>query len=147
LPGYQALAEGAQLQLVDLDGATFLMLANYLALLSPLSNKPQDAQDAVERALGECEHRAALYMQMEGFPESLEQFNRISVRHDGEPLPRLLVVLDEFSALVTALGGPKSSFANQVAELGWCKPSTWTSCPDTSIARSYQRALHGYECD
>jgi hypothetical protein len=36
-----------------------------------------------------------------------------------EPLPRLLIVLDEFSALMTAMGGPKSTFANQVTELGW----------------------------
>ena len=119
LLAYQALVEGAQLLLVDLDGATFPMLANHPALLAPLANTPGAAQEVVERALGECDHRAALYMQMDGYPESLEEFNRISVRHDGEPLPRLLVVLDEFSALVTALGGPKSSFANQVAELGW----------------------------
>ena len=119
LLAFQALAEGAQLLLVDLDGATFPMLVNHPALLAPLANTPQAAQEVVERALGECDHRAALYMQMDGYPESLEEFNRISVRHDGEPLPRVLVVLDEFSALVTALGGPKSSFANQVAELGW----------------------------
>ena len=49
----------------------------------------------------------------------MEEFNRLSVHQSGETLPRLLVVLDEFSALVTTLGGPKSNFANQVAELGW----------------------------
>ena len=119
LLAYQALAEGAQLLLVDLDGATFPMLAHHPALLAPLANTPQAAQDVVDRALGECDHRAALYMQTDGYPESLEEFNRSSVPHDGEPLPRLLVVLDEFSALVMALGGSKSSFANQVAELGW----------------------------
>ena len=101
------------------NGATFPMLANHPALLAPLANTPRAAQEVVERALGECDHRAALYMKMDGYPESLEEFNRISVHHDGEPLHRLLVVLDEFSALVTALGGPKGSFANQVAELGW----------------------------
>ena len=116
---YQALAEGAQLLLVDLDGATFPMLANHPALLAPIATTPQAAQEAVERALGECDHRAALYMQMDGYPENLEEFNAVSVRHGGDPLPRLLVVLDEFSALMTTLGGPKSSFANRVAELGW----------------------------
>lgn len=116
---YQALAEGAQLLLVDLDGATFPMLANHPALLAPIAFTPQAAQEIVERALGECDHRAALYMQMDGYPENLEEFNRISVRHGSQPFPRLMVVLDEFSALVMALGGPKSSFANQVAELGW----------------------------
>jgi len=63
---YQALAEGTQLLLVDLDGATFPMLANHPALLAPIATTPQAAQEAVERALGECDHRAALYMQMDG---------------------------------------------------------------------------------
>ena len=116
---YQALAEGAQLLLVDLDGASFPMLANHPSLLAPIATTAQAAQDVVERALGECDHRAALYMQMDGYPENLEEFNAVGVRHGGDPLPRLLVVLDEFSALMTTLGGPKSSFANRVAELGW----------------------------
>ena len=58
-------------------------------------------------------------MQMDGYPESLEEYNRTIVRHGGDPLPRLLVVLDAFSALMTTLGGPKSYFANRVAELDW----------------------------
>ena len=116
---YQALADDAQLLLVDLDGATFPMLANHPSLLAPIATTPQSAQEVVERALGECDHRAAVYMQMDGYPENLEEYNRISIRQGGDPLPRLLVMLDEFSALMTTLGGPKSSFANQVAELGW----------------------------
>jgi hypothetical protein len=116
---YQALANSSQLLLVDLDGATFPMLVDHSALLAPIATTPQAAQDVVERALGECDHRAALYMQMDGYPENLEEFNAVGIRHNAEPLPRLLVVLDEFSALMTTLGGPKSSFANRVAELGW----------------------------
>lgn len=119
LLAHQGLAEGAQLLLVDLDGATFPMLANHSALLAPIATTPRVAQEVVERALGECDHRATVYMQMDGYPESLDEFNRIATRRGGDPLSRVLVVLDEFSALVTALGGPKSSFANQVAELGW----------------------------
>ncbi len=116
---YQAIAEGAQLLLVDLDGATFPMLVNHPSLLAPIASSPETAQEAVSRALGECEHRAALYPQMDGFPENLEEYNRLAVRQDREPLPRLLVILDEFSALITASGGPNSRLANQVAELGW----------------------------
>jgi hypothetical protein len=116
---YQAIAEGAQLLLVDLDGATFPMLANHPALVAPTATSPQTAQEAVERVLGECEHRAVLYQQMDGFPENLEEFNVLAVRQQREPLPRLLFVLDEFSTLMTTLGGPKSAFANQVTELGW----------------------------
>jgi len=116
---HQALVEGAQLLLVDLDGATFPMLAEHPALLAPTANTPQSAQEVVERALGECDHRAALYMQADGYPENLEELNAYRIRHASDPLPRLLVVLDEFSALVISSGGAKSSFANQVAELGW----------------------------
>lgn len=119
LLAYQALAEGVQLMLVDLDGATFPMLADHPALVSPVATSPETAQKVVQRALGECEHRAALYLQQEGYPENLEEYNSLRIRHYGEPLARLLVILDEFSALMTALGGPKSAFANQVAELGW----------------------------
>jgi hypothetical protein len=116
---YQAIAEGAQLLLVDLDGATFPMLANHPALLAPIATSPESAQEAVDRALGECEHRAVLYQQMDSYPENLEEFNTLAVHQRAEPLPRLLVVLDEFSTLMTTLGGPKSAFANQVTELGW----------------------------
>ncbi|HWQ83434.1 MAG TPA: FtsK/SpoIIIE domain-containing protein, partial [Anaerolineales bacterium] len=49
---YQALVEGAQLLLVDLDGATFPMLANHPVMLAPISTTAQAAHDAVERALG-----------------------------------------------------------------------------------------------
>lgn len=119
LLAFQAIAEGAKLILVDLDGATFPMLAGHPALLTPIATTPQSAQDAIERALGECDHRAALYLQMDGYPESLEEFNRSCVHLGNAPLPRLLVVLDEFSVLVTTQGGPKSSFANLVTELGW----------------------------
>lgn len=116
---YQAIAEGAQLLLVDLDGATFPMLAGHPALLSPIASSPEAAQESVERASGEFEHRAVLYQQMNGYPENLEEYNDSAVRQGKEPISRLLIVLDEFSALMTALGGPKSAFANQVTELGW----------------------------
>jgi energy-coupling factor transporter ATP-binding protein EcfA2 len=116
---YQAIAEGAQLLLVDLDGATFPMLANHPALVAPVATSSQTAQEAVERALGECEHRAMLYQQMGGFPENLEEYNVLAIRQQIELPPRLLIVLDEFSTLMTTLGGPKSAFANQVTELGW----------------------------
>jgi hypothetical protein len=116
---HQAIAEGARLLLVDLDGATFPMLANHPSLAAPLATSPETAQETVECALGECEHRAVLYQQMDGFPENLEEYNLLAVRQQSESLPKLLIVLDEFSTLMTTLGGPKSAFANQVTELGW----------------------------
>ena len=119
LLAFQAIAEGAQLLLVDLDGASFQMLVNHPSLMAPIATNSQSAQQAIELALGECNHRTARYRQMTGYPENLEEYNLLSVREGLEPLPRLLVILDEFSALVTSFGGSKSLFANQVAELGW----------------------------
>ncbi len=119
LLAYQAIADGTRLLLVDLDGATFPMLAGHPALISPIAASPEAAQTSLERAIDECEHRSALYLQMDGYPESLEEYNENALRQGKESLGRLLIVLDEFSALMTALGGPKSTFANQVTELGW----------------------------
>ncbi len=119
LLAYQAMADRAELLLVDLDGATFPMLSNHPSLLAPIATTVQTAQEAIERAAGECEHRSVLYSQMAGYPEKLEEYNESAIRQGSVILPRLLIVLDEFSTLMVAQGGPKSAFANQVAELGW----------------------------
>jgi DNA segregation ATPase FtsK/SpoIIIE-like protein len=135
---FQALAEGAQLILVDLDGATFPMLANHPALCAPVATTAQEAQEAVERALGECDHRAALYMQMDGYPENLEEFNAVGVRHGGDPLPRLMVVLDEFSALITTPVVRKAALPTGLQNwvgVGASSASTWCSPPRISPSR------------
>jgi hypothetical protein len=116
---YQALAEETLLLLSDLDGATFPMLANHRQLLNPISTSTQGASEIVNRALGECRHRAELYTRMAGYPENMDEYNRLATKQGLKPIPRLLVVLDEFSALVTSQGGPNGRFANQVTELGW----------------------------
>lgn len=47
LLAFQAIAEGAQLLLVDLDGATFPMLADHPALMAPVANTSQAAQETI----------------------------------------------------------------------------------------------------
>lgn len=116
---YQALAEGFRLLLADLDGATFPMLAEHPALLAPLARTPAAMLAVVERALGECDHRAGLYGQMSGYPETLEEYNTEAVRNGAAILPRVLVVLDEFNAAVMATGGAQGTLATTVATLGW----------------------------
>ena len=116
---YQALGEGAQLLLADTDDTTFPMLAGHPALLAPTAHTSQDLTALIERALGECEHRAALFKQVAGFPDNLDEYNLIVAKEGGDPLPRLLVVLDEFNAMVTAAGGARGSLATAVATLGW----------------------------
>ncbi|HOC22084.1 MAG TPA: FtsK/SpoIIIE domain-containing protein [Anaerolineae bacterium] len=119
LVAYQALAEGCQLLLADLDGATFPMLAGHPALLAPLAHTPEAMLSVVEQALGECDHRAVLYGQVGAFPENLAEYNAAVVREGGTPLPRVLVVLDEFNTAVLSSGGATGPLAAAVAMLGW----------------------------
>ncbi len=116
---YQALAEGHRLLLADRDNTTFPMLANHPALLAPIAHDERALLEAVELGLGECEHRSALYGQVPGFPDKLEEYNPLALEESLEPLPRLLVVLDEFNAAVLAAGGASGPLATAVTELGW----------------------------
>jgi DNA segregation ATPase FtsK/SpoIIIE-like protein len=138
---YQALHDQAQLLAADLDGATFPMFAGHPGLLAPVATHPDEAARLVAQALGECEHRAALYGRVSGYPETIDEYNRLAIRQGDQPLPRLVVVLDEFSALVTALGGPRGA-ALPTRSLGSAgggasSVSNWSSPPRTSPSRSW----------
>lgn len=111
----QALAEGAALLLGDLDGATFPMLADHPSLLAPLATTPDAMRELVERALGECDARAALYQQTGGYPDNLSEYNAIATREGAPALPPVLVILDEFNAAAVA----DSGLAQTAASLGW----------------------------
>ncbi|HQF62492.1 MAG TPA: FtsK/SpoIIIE domain-containing protein [Anaerolineaceae bacterium] len=112
---FQALRDGMALLLADIDQATFPMLADNPNLLAPLATTPGEAIELVERALGECDARAALFQAAGGFPENLEQYNEAAVRNGLQVLPRVLVVLDEFSAVAAAAPAIK----DRIASLGW----------------------------
>lgn len=113
---YQAITESMQLLVADLDGTTLPMLAGHTSLLEPIAADPNSAHDLVRRALGELEHRAELYSRAgPGFSEKLEEYNG---KPGVTPLPRIMVILDEFSATIQALGGPNSAFAKDVFQLG-----------------------------
>jgi len=116
---HQAIGEGAQLLLSDLDGATFPMLRDHPALLAPIASTSEEARAMVSKALAECDRRAALYQQVDGYPDKLTEYNAVIVKDGGKPLARVLAVLDEFNATVTALGGHRGQFARDVAQLGW----------------------------
>jgi hypothetical protein len=116
---WQAIRDGMKLLLADIDQATFPMLANHPALMEPVGASPQEAVRLIQRALEECDKRAGLYREMEGFPENLEEYNRLAVKAGIEPLPRVLLVLDEFSATMKALGGGKSAAGDLLAAIGF----------------------------
>jgi len=72
---YQALRQDFLLLLADLDGTTFPMLAGHPNLLAPLANTTEAFIEVLQVALGELEHRAALYKMADNFPESIEEDN------------------------------------------------------------------------
>ncbi|MEP0807627.1 MAG: DUF87 domain-containing protein [Chloroflexota bacterium] len=116
---HQAMRDGMKLLLADIDQATFPMLANHAALQAPLAKNTAEALALIRQALAECDRRAALYQVMPGYPENLDEYNRMAVKHGKEPLPRLLLVLDEFSATLSALGGGKGDAGQLLAAIGF----------------------------
>lgn len=115
----QAIRNGMQLLVSDIDQTTFGMLENHPGLLAPLANSPQSALELVERAIVECDKRAEMFKVMPGHPAKINEYNTLAVRAGQEPLPRVLVVLDEASSVLTALGGAKGAMGQALATLGW----------------------------
>lgn len=112
---YQALRDGMALLLGDMDQATFPMLEGHEQLLADIATTPEKGILLVQKALSECERRAELFHKVSGLPDTLEEYNRIAVAEGRERLPRILVVLDEFSALAASAPGIRQ----QIAALGW----------------------------
>jgi len=96
---YQALAEGHRLFLADPHGTTFPMLANHPALFSPIVRDGAGALALAQRALGECRNRSDLFSHTQGYPEDLDEYNQLVTKVGGDPLPRLVLILDEFNML------------------------------------------------
>lgn len=116
---YQGIAEGCQLYLADRDGTTFPMLAQQPQLAAPIARTPAEVLELVEKGLGECDHRAALFEQLGTFPDNVEEYNADAVKMGLPLLPRLLVILDEYNATVTEGGGVKGALSSAATTLGW----------------------------
>lgn len=116
---YQAIRSEMQLLISDLDQTTFGMLEKHPALALPIATSPQAAYQLVERALAECDRRAAVYKALAESPQNIQEYNAASVKHSLPPLPRMLVILDEASSVLSAMGGAKSAMGQSLATLGW----------------------------
>ena len=116
---HQAIREEMQLMLADMDQTTFAMWQGHPNLLAPIATTPAEALDLIQKALGECDHRARLFQSMPGHPEKLSEYNAMAVKQGAEPLPRVLVVLDEASAVLSVMGGGKGALGQALATLGW----------------------------
>lgn len=115
----QAIRNGFLLLLADIDQTTFAMLEGHSSLFAPIATTPQEALQLVRLALSECDRRAALYKAAAGFPENLDEYNIAALKTGREPLPRILVALDESSAVLKSMGGGSGELAGRIAELGW----------------------------
>jgi hypothetical protein len=114
----QALRHDMQLALSDLDGTTFPIPAGHPALFQPIAQNTQGAQELIQRVLGECEHRKALYQSVRGAPENIDDYNALALKSGAEPLKRILFILDEFSSTLMALGGVRSGAGETLSMLG-----------------------------
>ena len=112
---HQALNDGGRLLLSDLSQTSFPMLVGNDALLAPIATTPEDAHGIIAKALAECDRRAALFQNTDGYPDKLSEYNAVG----GDPLPRVLVILDEYNATAVANGGHRGQFAQDVAALCW----------------------------
>ncbi len=115
----QAIRNDVLLGLADIDQTTFAMLEHSPNLFTPIATTPQAALELIERALLECDARAALFKSMTGYPENVEEYNTMAIKMGKEPLRRLLIILDESSAVFKAMGGGSGELAARLAELGW----------------------------
>lgn len=112
----QAIQEGFQLALADPDGRSFPQLSGSPSLMSTLGLTTEGCVEVVQKALGEINRRGQLFNAAPGYPDSLEVYNQIP---GIEPLPRILVIIDEFNGLVMATGGARALFAQAVTQLAW----------------------------
>jgi DNA segregation ATPase FtsK/SpoIIIE-like protein len=115
----QAVRDEMKILLSDIDQTTFGMLESHPNLVAPIASTPKEALGLIEQAIAECERRAELFRQVPERPQKLSEYNALMVRQGKEPLPRMLVVLDEASSVLTALGGAKGAMGQALATLGW----------------------------
>jgi hypothetical protein len=114
----QALRDDMLLALSDLDGTTFPIPAGHPALFAPITQDSQGAQELIQRVLGECENRKILYQSVRGAPENIDQYNELARKAGKDPLKRILLILDEFSSTLMALGGVRSGAGETLSMLG-----------------------------
>jgi len=112
----QACRDEMRLLVSDIDQLTFGMLDGSPHLGAPVARSEQEAFGLVERAIGEFETRAALFVNRPERPQKLSEYNALP---GVEPLPRILVILDEASSVLTALGGARGEMGKSLATLGY----------------------------
>ena len=114
---YQAIADDLKLLIGDRPRTTFPMLSGHPALINEMANTPDEYERLVYKALQICAEREEVFSRSPEFPEKLSEYNAIAVRNGDDPLPRVLMMLDEFNATQNDLGGPKGGFGRAISNL------------------------------
>jgi hypothetical protein len=109
---YQALAQGFNLILGDLDITTFQELEHHPALITDMVHDDNGFIAALGAALAELERRKELFSQADSHPENIEEYNRWALANGKQPLKRLLVCLDEFNTAIDNTGGADGPLLN-----------------------------------
>ena len=113
----QVLQEGAGLFLVD-PKAQFNSLRRHPARQGPAPegyDNHVSALAVLRAAVDELEARIAAFAETDEDGLTLDRYNTLT----GAALRRHFIVLDEFSGLVQAAGGPRSELAGLVEQLAW----------------------------
>jgi hypothetical protein len=116
----QAILNGDRLLIADPPGTTLRMLNGHPAVLAKVAQSPQEVEALLQQAASIADERAKLYAALEArgqFPENLDEYNSLVTA--DQRLPRVIIILDEFTALCEASGGKNSSIAKTITSLAW----------------------------
>jgi hypothetical protein len=118
LMAYQALRDDFLLAISDNDLTTFPMLNGHPALFAPIATDPFLSYALIEKVNAECDSRAMQFKSMEGYPETLEEYNKISLKNGRPTIKPMLVILDEVSNTIIRSGSKQKQFTSIFGALG-----------------------------
>jgi hypothetical protein len=109
----QAIQDGFQLALIDLEDMTFGELAQCKNLVTPIGGV-DTAERVLDVVLGMIEERKTLFSTVPGVKD-IYDWNQ----GGSEKLPLVLLAIDEFNATIQTFGGIKSDFASKATQVAW----------------------------
>ena len=110
----QAIHDGFQLALIDLEDRTFSQLVSNPQLLSPIGGL-ETAETVLDNVLFEINRRRQLF----NYGSSVEDVNDWNKKYPTKHLPPILLAIDEFNATVLTFGGIRSEFASKATQIAW----------------------------
>ncbi len=115
-----AILNGDRLLIADPPGTTLRMLNGHASVLAKVAQSPEEVEAILNLAASIAAERAELYAALEeqgAFPEKLEEYNALMT--PDRRLPRVIIILDELTALCEASGGKNSSISKAITSLAW----------------------------